>query len=1301
MSIFSHSIPLSMAPEKGKIPKKEEKKWGGKRLEQREHILLRPHIPMGNVYLEKRIDYIVEGAEPENSEKIKEIKIKPDDESDIKIGKMFIPTESDYDYNNLLTIPDQIKIKEVEILGNPALENMISECMFNIQDNVVRSEEAGEKTTRIEVEIKPNGFVRLWNNGQTIPIELFEDKDEKDLYAPEAAFARFMVSTNFDDDEDRNLLGQNGFGVKLTTLMSTKATLRTYDKNSKQYYEQTWRDNLNLELPRERLVTKDKKIISEKCSDLEKKGFTEISFLPDFKRFNHNKKSNPDGMKNFTRDIIGIIKRHCVDMAMITKVPVYFNGKPIKIKNLVEYSKLFIEESMEAFISDKEEKDEDELKFSDSVDTFIEIKTKNSNVILRPSSKYKYIAFTNGGHNHMGGVHVDSWIEALLRPIVEKINGKGVKTKVVAKTKVKAKAKAKTKEEKKFKVTINHIKKHFMIFIVCKDIINPKFPDQVKSKLVFPPIDTEVKAKDINKIMKWDFVTKISNYMKLKELLDMKKVIGTGKKANPSVMGLDKANLAGKSEQSLLILCEGKSAKQTALAGIASGILGVKGRDYIGVMALLGKLLNCKKASASALKKNKVVIGIIRAVGIEMDVDYSKKNNRKKLMYQRVGIMTDADVDGIHIRALIVNLFYFFAPSLIEEGDFLYNINTPIISIIKKGKNPLYFYNQENARKYIKDNNIPKKTIKYYKGLGTWLSKSIPDIFSANVVSYNKDKDADSNLDGAFSDKTTLRKVWISEYKPLKELSDESGKEYLNTEAVKEYNISDLIRKDLILFFIDVCNRMIPNVFDGNMESRRKILHTFFKLKMNYNKPTQKVEIISGKVSEISSYHHGDGNLDDTIARMAQDWPGTNNVNLLYPDGQFGGQDQGRDSAASGRYIFSKLEKLTRLIFREEDEDILIKQEDDGKGIEPEYFLPIVNMYLVNTGKSNIAVGYSSNVPPHDLLDIINYQKAWLKNKYYILSDGNIILIDLPELTPSYRGFKGTIKKTPTGNFLVEGIMKKIKTNVYQITEIPPDKSIENIRTKLNKLIDEKEIKNYKDNCGEDPNLLINITVTVIDENKFNKKSGVTLKSMGLVSTLHTTNMVGIVDDNKVVKFSNVDDIMDIYLNKRYQGYKDRKIFQMNRLSIDIKWLKNKVRYIECLLPDCNKKEKITIENDEKKVIKLLEERKFDKKTEDRKKNEDDEELGDVEEEKGSFNYLLNMPIRSQTSTRLEKLKKELEELEKKLNNLDEKKEADIWMEELEELTVEYKKWLKEKEKATIEQFGGKKKRPTSKKKSK
>lgn len=184
---------------------------------------------------------------------------------------------------------------------------------------------------------------------------------------------------------------------------------------------------------------------------------------------------------------------------------------------------------------------------------------------------------------------------------------------------------------------------------------------------------------------------------------------------------------------------------------------------------------------------------------------------------------------------------------------------------------------------------------------------------------------------------------------------------------IKHLRYQDFVNKELIQFSIADCARSIPSLCDGLKPGQRKILFSCFKRKL---KGEIKVAQLSGYVAEHSAYHHGEVSLQSTIVAMAQNFVGSNNINLLLPIGQFGTRNQGGKEAASSRYIFTSLSPVTRHLFPEADDDVLDYLEDEGQSIEPQHYLPIIPLSLVN-GAEGIGTGWSTSIPQYNPREII------------------------------------------------------------------------------------------------------------------------------------------------------------------------------------------------------------------------------------------------------------------------------------------------------------------------------------------
>ena len=191
-------------------------------------------------------------------------------------------------------------------------------------------------------------------------------------------------------------------------------------------------------------------------------------------------------------------------------------------------------------------------------------------------------------------------------------------------------------------------------------------------------------------------------------------------------------------------------------------------------------------------------------------------------------------------------------------------------------------------------------------------------------------------LDMAFSKKkANQRKEWLNSFTDGVHVDHN----------LSQVSYSDFVNKELILFSMADNARSIPSAVDGLKPSQRKVLFCCFKRKLTKE---IKVAQLAGYVSEHAAYHHGEDSLHGTIINMAQDYCGSNNTNLLVPSGQFGTRLLGGKDAASPRYIFTRLDPLARLIFRESDESLTDNLDDDGLSIEPAYYVPVIPLVLVN-----------------------------------------------------------------------------------------------------------------------------------------------------------------------------------------------------------------------------------------------------------------------------------------------------------------------------------------------------------------
>jgi DNA topoisomerase-2 len=954
------------------------------------------------------------------------------------------------------------------------------------------------------------------------------------------------------------------------------------------------------------------------------KGYTKITFTPDFAQF---------GLEGYTEDVLSLYRRVVVDAAMITKVPVFLNDEEIPVSTLADYAKLYSNNEKET----------------------LTIKTKDCEVVVTPSEhEFQAISFANGVCTPLGGTHVDAWSEAIFRPLVEKLN-----------------------KPKKPQVNIGEVKKYFRLFVVAT-VKKPEFDSQSKTKLEAPTIEAEVKKTQIATICKWSIMEMLEDIIRAKEMVVLKKA-ERKKRGHERVEGLDPANNEGgaKGHECTLILVEGLSAKTYASCGIQRGAFGKKGRDWFGIYALRGKCLNCRNAKPLTISKNNVVTDIIKALGIQYGVDYSVDENYKKLRYGRVMIVTDADTDGLHISALLQNMFHALFPTLLRrDPPFVTAMQTPIVRVYQ-GKTDKLFYDEQEYRRYVRENQGKKINKKYYKGLGSSNEEDVMETFGQKLVEFEEDEKTFESMNKVFHLKySDMRKDWLETYDPNRVVLKWDG----NKPEKKTITYTDYINTELIKFSLDDCKRSIPSLMDGLKEGHRKVLYVTFIRKLKYTGKTIKVAQLAGSVSEKAGYHHGEKNLEATMTGMANAYVGSNNIPLLFRDGQFGSRQEGGKDAAAGRYIWTKLDAMTRLIFREEDDVLLDHIEDDGDKVEPKFYVPIIPMILVNGCAAGIGTGWSSSVPCYNPEDLVCAIKAWLENGNRAFDTQDDITISLlPELKPWYRQHTGEMVSEGDGKFTSWGRVEKDDKGKSHVTELPVGMWTSDFVESLEKLREEKKISTYKNHSTPKD---INFVITECSD-------GITCNAnnLKLHKPIRTSNMVLFTEEGTLKKFASPEEIIDNFCRIRYNFYVKRKAKQVKDLELEIKMLGNKKRFLQEVRDGVIKLfDEIKGKRQSRKtadIVEELEERGYDKDNENDKNTDEEEKEDEEETEKKTtkssshgYEYLLRLQISSITAEKINKLQNDIANRESQYEELVATTEKDLWIRDLDEFSAAYTKWL-------------------------
>ena len=944
-------------------------------------------------------------------------------------------------------------------------------------------------------------------------------------------------------------------------------------------------------------VIKKPKII--KCSN---KPYTEVTFKPDYERF---------GLNGLTDDMFNLIKKRTYDIAAVTgrKVKVKFNGELINIKCFENYIDNFI--GRKGDIKRIYETPGERWEYA---------------VCLTPFDEFRQVSYVNGIATSKGGKHVDY----ILNQIVKKLT-------------------VYIEKKKKIKVKSASIKEQLMLFVNCV-IENPSFDSQTKDYMNIPVSKfgskCEVSNEFIDKLAKMGVMDAALSSTQLKEIHGAKKTDGKKTRSVRGVPKLIDANWAGgtKSSQCTLILCEGDSAK----AGIVSG-LSKEDRNIYGVFPLKGKLLNTKDTLITKINNNEEITNIKRIMGLEANKKYIEEDVKKKLRYGNIMIMTDQDLDGSHIKGLCINLFQDRWNELIKIKDFLGFMNTPILKA-RKGKKEKQFYNEAEYEKWKKKNNDGKGwKIKYYKGLGTSTSKEFKEYFAnKKIITFQYGENCDDSIDKVFNKKRADdRKEWLEGYdKTL----------VLNTNKPR-ITYTDFIDKEMIHFSKYDNERSIPNMMDGLKTSLRKILFSAFKRNLVSE---IKVAQFAGYVSEHSCYHHGEMSLNKGIVGMAQEFVGSNNINHLLPKGQFGTRLMGGKDSASERYIFTNLNPMTKHIFHPDDNAILNYLDDDGTKVEPEYYLPIIPMCVINGGKG-IGTGFSYEGLSYNPKDVLSYLKSTLKGE-----TPNIDFI------PYYQGFKGTVKRIEPKKYLIKGVWKIVDFRTIRITELPVGSWTVDYKNYLESLMETngKNGKKIIPLIKEITDLSTDATVDFTVKFHSNEMQKLITKNIGngcnmlekklkLYTTKSETNMYLFDKNQRLKKYDTIHSIINEYFMERYNGYKLRKEHLINQLSRVVMLLSNKARFIE---EQCND----TIDLRRKKkdvVIQLLKSRNYN--------------VIDGDEE---YKYLREMKLSMVEEENIVKLRKEHDEKMKDLEVLKNTSEKKMWYNDLKKFEKAYNDYLVNRE---------------------
>ncbi|KAJ5174226.1 DNA topoisomerase 2 [Penicillium canariense] len=1086
----------------------------------------------------------------------------------------------------------------------PGLYKIFDEIMVNAADNKQNDKNMSEIRVTISRE---EGEISVWNNGRGIPIEIHS---KEKIYVPELIFGHLLTSSNYDDAQAKVTGGRNGFGAKLCNVFSTEFSIETQDSRQKKKYRQTWTENMT-------------KMGKAKITDAKGDDYTKVTFKPDFAKF---------GMDGIDDDFEALAKRRIYDLAGTSGVAVKLNGSRIPIRNFRKYMEMYTK-AIRKERGDEGPAAKDEI-ITCSPDPRWEIGFAVSD------GAFQQVSFVNSIATTSGGTHVNYIADQICNRLADQV-----------------------KKKNKTGATLKpaQIRNHIFIFVNAL-IVNPAFNSQTKDQLTTKTSQFGSKCileEDFyKKVLKTDVMNNILHFAAQKADQILKKG-DVGRRTRMNNPKLVEANKAGTRDghHCTLILTEGDSAKGLAMAGRS-----VVGPDLFGVFPLRGKLLNVRDASFDQISKNQEIQNIKNFIGLQHKKEYSET---KGLRYGHLMIMTDQDHDGSHIKGLLINFLQAQFPSLLKIPEFLIEFITPIIKVWKGDpKNPTKsrsFFTMPEYEAWKEEHKEERGwEHKYYKGLGTSSTEDAQIYFrdlDRHLKEFHTMQDGEAELiELAFSKKKAdERKEWLRQFKPGTYLDH----------SMSKISYTDFINKELILFSMADNMRSIPSVVDGLKPGQRKVLYACFRRNL---KKDMKVVELAGLVSGMTGYHHGESSLQQTIVGLAQTFVGSNNINTLEPSGNFGSRLQGGGDCASARYIYTRLSPFARRVFHPADEPLLTYNEDDGKKIEPETYMPVVPMILIN-GADGIGTGWSSSIPNYNPEDIV----ANLNR----LMDGEEVV----PMQPWFRGFTGEVVAIGGDRYKFSGIIKETGDKEVEITELPIRTWTQDFKDKLEDIIKAEKvpsfIKDYKDYNTHNK---VHFVIQLDEKNMKASVSEGLEEKFKLSKTIATTNLVAFDPEGRITKYATVDDILKEFFTVRLKYYERRKQHQLSELQKELEKLSNQARFIQMIIDGSlvisKKKKTVLIAELKQKGFKpIAKVADASKMGEDEPVVEEGEEADDkqIEVLSSSYDYLLGMPMWSLTQERVEKLRHQIGDREMEVDALIKLSKEDIWKKDLDDFINEWR----------------------------